>query len=157
MGIALVVRDDCLHAVECLDNFRFLGLHRVHFSKKGAYLRRIGRGESINPLVTQFVFPCAVGIRLFKRRDVSRKDFAHIVQQRHEEDAREIDGGKFIAQKVRHQCHPPAVLGDTLLPSRCHPRVACALLEPGDAVNDGEIVLGRHSCSFRMVEKSFLL
>ena len=43
--VTLVVRDDGLHAVERLDDFRFLGFHCVHFSEKGAYLCGVGGGQ----------------------------------------------------------------------------------------------------------------
>ena len=107
----------------------------------------------MDPRIAQPVFTCTVIRSLFKRRDITRKDFAHIMQERHEENACEIDGGEFIAQKVCHQRHPPAVLRDALLSPRLHPRMTRALFEPGDTMEDGEIFLWRHRCSFRLVEK----
>ena len=146
--VTLVVRDDGLHAVECLDEPRFLCLHGVHFGKEGAYLCAVGGRQSVDPCVTELVLTRAVDIRFLKGWDVARKYLAHVVQECHEEDAREVGGRELIVQKICHQRHAPAVLGDALLSSGFHPCVARTLLEACDTVQDGQIIVWGHRCSF---------
>ena len=89
-----------------------------------------------------------VGVCFFKGWDVACKYLSYVVQERHEEDAREVGFGELVVQKIRHQRHAPTVLGDTLLSSGFHPSVARTLLEACDDVQDGQIIVWRHSCSF---------
>ncbi len=92
------------------------------------------------------------GRRLFfKGWDVACKYLSYVVQERHEEDAREVGFGELVVQKIRHQRHAPTVLGDTLLSSGFHPSVARTLLEACDDVQDGQIIGWGHSCSFVMI------
>ena len=59
------------------------------------------------------------------------------MQQTHEQDAGKVGLWECLTQEVCHQRHPPAVLGDALLPTALQPSMPRALFERCDAVQDG--------------------